>query len=312
MPRPLSSIAPSWWDYTTLDPSLIQDAARLTDRDLQQLSRPGFEVVFHETLEDFYLAEALEYITAWQQATADAPAGICGPIGPVEQLPLVARLVNELGISLKHAHFWGMDEWYDPATGREVPVDHPLSFERTDREMLFERIQPELRMPEENLHFPKADTAAYRSSWRSGIRCVVMQGGQGDIKHWAFNDPLPRLGVWKDDPPTVEEYRALETRIVELHPVTRMQNARTSGGGNITLVPSQAITVGPVETWLAEKVSIWHAGVHDNPLGQRLTALMISKGIADTSVPMSLLAGHPRVQFHYYRGGLGQCTVEMH
>ena len=57
-----------------------------------------------------YLAEALEYIAAWKQATSDNPVGICGPIGPTEQLPLVARLVNELGLSLRHAHFWGMDE----------------------------------------------------------------------------------------------------------------------------------------------------------------------------------------------------------
>jgi glucosamine-6-phosphate deaminase len=78
------------------------------------------------------------------------------------------------------------------------------------------------------------------------------------------------------------------------------------------MVPKKAITVGPKEKWLAEKVSIWQAGVHDNPLGQRLTALMISKGIADSAVPMSLLADHPNVQFNYYRGGLGSCSVEMH
>ncbi len=133
MPRPLSHIAPDWWDYTTLDASLINDAAKLTERDLRQLSRPGFKVVMYDTLEDFYLAEALEYIAAWKQATADNPVGICGPIGPTEQLPLVARLVNELGLSLKHAHFWGMDEWYDEKTKKEVPVTHPLSFERADR-----------------------------------------------------------------------------------------------------------------------------------------------------------------------------------
>ena len=99
---------------------------------------------------------------------------------------------------------------------------------------------------------------------------------------------------------------------MELHPITLAQNARTSGGGNITLVPERAITVGPVQTWKSDKVSIWQAGTHDNPFGQRLTALMISKGIADTAVPMSLLADHPNVQFNYYRGGLGSCDVEMH
>ena len=82
-------------------------------RDLLRLSRPGFKVVFYDTLEDFYLAEALEYIDAWRQSTADNPAGICGPIGPTEQLPLVARLVNALDLDLRTRHFWGMDEWFD-------------------------------------------------------------------------------------------------------------------------------------------------------------------------------------------------------
>jgi len=312
MPRKLSHIAPDWWDYTTLDSSLINDAAKLTERDLRQLSRPGFKVVMYDTLEDFYLAEALEYIAAWKQATADNPVGICGPIGPTEQLPLVARLVNELGLNLKHAHFWGMDEWYDDKTKKEVPVTHALSFERADRELCFNRIQKKLVMPEANLHFPTAKIAEFVQTWHAGVRCAVMQGGQGDIKHWAFNDPLKRVGKYKDAPPSPAEYRKLGTRIVELHPVTLSQNARTSGGGNITMVPKMAITVGPQETWLAEKVSIWHAGAHDNPLGQRLTALMISKKIADAAVPMSLLADHPNVQFNYFRGGLGSCSVEMH
>jgi glucosamine-6-phosphate deaminase len=305
MPRKLSTIAPDWWDYTTLDSELIAEAARLTPAQLVRLSRDGFRVVLYDSLEDFYLAEALEYITAWRQATADNPVGICGPIGPTEQLPLVARLVNELGLSLRHAHFWGMDEWYE--NGREVPVTHPLSFERADRELCFNRIRRELAMPEANLHFPKADLAAYRRSW-DGVRCAVMQGGQGDIKHWAFNDPVRRRGKHRDAPPTPAEYRRLATRVVELHPVTLAQNARTSGGGNITMVPTQAITVGPVETWQAEKVSIWQAGTHDNPLGQRLTTLMISRGIADSAVPMSLLAEHPNVQFNFFRGGLGTCA----
>ena len=64
MTRKPSAIAPDWWDYTTLDSSLIDEAARLTARDLQRLSRPGFRVVLYDTLEDFYLAEALEYIDA--------------------------------------------------------------------------------------------------------------------------------------------------------------------------------------------------------------------------------------------------------
>jgi glucosamine-6-phosphate deaminase len=309
MARKTSILAPEWWDYTTLDDEILNDAARLTTEDMAALSREGFRVVFYDTLEDFYLAEALEYISAWKQATAAGPAGICGPIGPTEQLPLVARLVNELELDLTHAHFWGMDEWY--LDGREVPPTHPLSFARADRELCFDRIRPGLKVPEENLHFPQADPTAYIQSWE-GVRCVTMQGGQGDIKHWAFNDPPRRTGKYRDHPPAPQEYRRLTTRVLDLHPVTVMQNARTSGGGVVTSVPTRAISVGPAETWKAEKVSIWQAGTHDNPFGMRLTTLMIGKKVPDSAVPMSLLADHPNVQFNFYRPAIGTCETEMH
>lgn len=308
--RKISRLAETWWDYTTLDEQIMRDAAQLSEKDLLQLSRPGFKVIFHETLEEFYLAEALQYIEAWKQSTAASPAGICGPIGPTEQLPLVAQLVNSLEINLKNCHFWGMDEWYEHGT--EVPDTHPLSFVKANRDLLFNKIKPELRMPEENIHYPLASNLAEYTKSFDEIRCVTMQGGQGDAKHWAFNDPLKRSGAYADAPPTAEEYRQLSARIVDLHPITLMQNARTSGGGYVVGVPMQATTVGPVETWKAERVSIWQAGNHDNPFGMRLTAFMISKGIVDTSVPMSLLADHPNVEFHYYRKAIKSVDTEMH
>ncbi len=310
MSRSISKVAPGWWDYTTLDSEILDDTARVTARDIEQLARPGFRVVMYDSLEDFYLAEALEYISAWKQSTADNPAGICGPIGPTEQLPLVARLVNELELDIRSAHFWGMDEWVD-AQGVSVPATHPLSFARADMALCFDRIKPELQMPESHLHFPTGDLEAYSNSYDE-IRCLVMQGGQGDVKHWAFNDPPKREGQYQDAPPSPEEYRKLKTRVTDLHPMTIIQNARTSGGGQVALVPTRAATVGPVETWKAEKVSIWQAGNHDNPFGMRLTTLMISKKLPDPSVPMSLLADHPNVQFNFYRPGIGVVETEMH
>ena len=309
MARPLSNVAPDWWDYTTLEPELLADAARLSAEDILQLARPGFEVFFYDTLEELYLAEALEYIDAWRQSTPDNPVGICGPIGPTEQLPLVARLVNDLELDIRDGHFWGMDEWY--LDGEVVSGDHPLSFERADRELLFDRIRPNLVPPDSHLHFPTADVDAFEATW-SDVRCAVMQGGQGEVKHWAFNDPPRREGKWQDAPPSPEEVRTWGTRLVELHPLTLVQNARTSAGGNLPIVPRMALTVGPKQTWQAERVSIWHPGHHDNPFGLRLTALMIGKGIADAAVPMSLLADHPNVRFSYYRGGLGSTIAEMH
>ena len=307
--RKISKLAPEWWDYTTLDKELLDEAASLNEKDLQNLERDGFAIRFYDTIEDFYLAEALEYITAWKQTTEENPAGLCGPIGPTGQLPLVARMVNELGISLKHCHFWSMDDWI--VDGKLVSTDFPLSFERAVMALCFSRIKQELAIPEENLHFPGDNIDEFTQSWDKA-RCIVMQGGQGEVKHWAFNEPVRREGAYKDEPMSPEEYRKIGTRIINLHPLTMMQNARTSGGGMIQNVPHQAVTLGPVETWKAEKVSIWHPGHHDNPLGMRLTTLMISKGYIDSSVPISLLADHPNVQFNFYRPALGECAVEMH
>jgi glucosamine-6-phosphate deaminase len=125
--------------------------------------------------------------------------------------------------------------------------------------------------------------------------------GIGENTHLAFNDP--HVANFNDP---------FMVKLVALDEVSRMQQVHDGCFASIDEVPQTAITVGPKETWNAEKVSIWHAGMHDNPLGQRLTALMISKRLADSSVPMSLLADHQNVQFNYYRGGLGSCAVEMH
>jgi glucosamine-6-phosphate deaminase len=309
--RRKSSIAPDWWDYTTLelDSKLTDKIAAMGPQDLINLSRPGFKVVFYNTIEEFYTAEALEYVKVWEQATENDPVGICGPIGPTEQLPLVARIINELKISVKHAHFWSMDEWV--VDGKEVDATHSLSFQKAFRDLCYSRIDKNLAMPEENLHFPKFDTSEFAESWKKA-RCLIMQGGQGDVKHWAFNEPPKREGNYLDAPMSVEEYKKLPTRVLDLHPITVQQNSRLHCGGNVPMIPTQAVTVGPKETWETEKVSIWHAGAHDNPFGQRLTTYMISNKIPDTSVPMSVLADHPNVQFNFYGPGLGTCSVEMH
>mgnify|MGYP000455818041 CR=1 FL=1 len=62
--------------------------------------------------------------------------------------------------------------------------------------------------------------------------------------------------VW-DAPPEV--YGKLKTRVTDLHPMTIIQNARTSGGGQVALVPMKAATVGPVETWSVTALGGHHA-----------------------------------------------------
>lgn len=310
MPYKKGKISSQWWDYTSLENELLDDVGSLSFEDVLGLSRVGFKIKVYENLQEFYSAQALEYITSWQKSTSSNPTGICGPIGPTEQLPIVAKIINELQIDVRDGHFWAMDEWLDE-NDEPVGIDHPLSFAKANFDLCFNRIDPKLRMPTENLHFTVGDLDAYTSSYDQA-RCLVMQGGQGDIKHWAFNDPFKREGAYADAPPSIEEYRSLKTRKVDLHPVTLMQNARTSSGGKVATIPDRAVTVGPIETWKSDKVSIWHGGTHDSPFGIRLSSFMISKNIQDTRVPMSLLADHDNVQFNILRSALREPDSGMH
>ena len=54
--RKKSSIAPGWWDYTTLDlgQKVTDKIAALTPEEMIAMSRPGFKVVFYDTIEEFY------------------------------------------------------------------------------------------------------------------------------------------------------------------------------------------------------------------------------------------------------------------
>ncbi|MCS1411655.1 MAG: hypothetical protein M2R45_04856 [Verrucomicrobia subdivision 3 bacterium] len=114
--------------------------------------------------------------------------------------------------------------------------------------------------------------------------------GAGGCEALGFQRSIASKSEYKKTPPPARDYRRLATRVVNLHPLTIAQNARpSSGGGNISLVPTKAIRVGPEETWKADKVSIWHAGARGNAFGQRLTTLMITKRLIDSSVLMSLL-----------------------
>ena len=196
--------------------------------DLLQLAAARLQGHFYDTLEDFYLAEALEYIEAWRQATPETPAGICGPIGPTEQLPLVARIVNSLGLKLHDAHFWGMDEWVED--GQPVPT--PSTRCRSPRptwSCASTASTRALRMPDaQNLHFPTGDLARVQPELRPGaLRHHAGRPGRGE----ALGVQRPAAAQGQVSRRTRRRRRntaSCKTRVVDLHPMTVIQNARTS------------------------------------------------------------------------------------
>jgi LmbE family N-acetylglucosaminyl deacetylase len=49
-------------------PHGLNDALRLDERKLKSPARPGFQIHFYDTVQEFYASEALEYIDAWRQS----------------------------------------------------------------------------------------------------------------------------------------------------------------------------------------------------------------------------------------------------
>jgi glucosamine-6-phosphate deaminase len=103
---------------------LIRDAAALTPEKMAPVASSSSDPM--RNVEDFYLAEALEYITAWKQSTADnrrhlrphrthGTTSIGGPAGQ--------RFESQRQIRA----FLVWTRWY---LGKEAPPTHPLSFER--------------------------------------------------------------------------------------------------------------------------------------------------------------------------------------
>ena len=66
------------------------------------------------------------------------------PVGPTAQYPILAQLVNRLGVSLKNVHFFNMDEYMLSPT-EVISRDDSLSFwGRMNREF-YDLVNPEPR-----------------------------------------------------------------------------------------------------------------------------------------------------------------------
>ncbi len=182
------------------------------------------------------------------------------PVGPVDQFPVLARLVNDGRVSLRDAVFINMDEYltddYD-----WLPPDHPLSFRGFMDRKFYDLLDPDLAPPPENRVFPDPhDPAAVGRliERRGGVDACF--GGVGINGHVAFNEP-PEPG----ETCSLEAFAALPTRVLNLARETRTINAVTVGG-DIAAIPRRCVTVGMKEILGSRKLRFycnrpWQAGV---------------------------------------------------
>lgn len=208
------------------------------------------------------------------------------PVGPVPQYEIAAAMINRLGISCDHVATFNMDEYADE-NGMTAPADWEGSFATAMHEHFFSLIDAPLRPRPENIHFPTdRNINDYYKLMEDagGVDCCY--GGIGWCGHIAFWES--HLGLdFLDDLPG---YKSQHGRIVELNPMTIMQNALHSFGGDWSWVPPKAASIGPREILMAKHRSFWLDGDLGGGISwQRFIARLVAHGPVHPCVPGSIL-----------------------
>ena len=276
--------------------------------DITAHPNPDFVIGVIDQHDAFYRAFAddlISRIVAAREADENLVAIL--PVGPVPQYEIAARIINERRISLKHVHTFNMDEYADE-DGKTAPISWVGSFQRAMWNNFLGRIDDDLRPPDGQIHFPTSDEiATYSAQIEDAGGADVCYGGIGWAGHIAFWEPHLGFEFAGD----LNAYRAAAARLVELHPMTVMQNALHSFGGDWSWVPPKANTIGPRDILGARHRSFWL----DGDLGggyswQRFIARLVAHGPVSEFVPGSMLQ-QSRTDFTMLGGVAADLEVSM-
>jgi glucosamine-6-phosphate deaminase len=201
----------------------------------------------------------------------------------------LAEKFNRARADLSLLSTWNLDEY--SADGRSaVPHDHPLSYWRYMHEMLFSKFDPALGFREENAHFPDpASPDGYDPAIEAAGGLDLQLLGIGFNGHIAFNEPMG------EDEISVEAFAKLPTRVLPLSRETIEQNTHVTAGGDSSLVPRYAATMGMAPILAARKCLLLACfREQEAPL-----RAIIAHGRPTPSLPASYLWGHPDFRLIY-------------
>lgn len=213
-----------------------EEVRKILSLDTDELVRQAHgQLKLFETLDEVYDFLAEEMVKEFQKAAeGDHIVSYIMPVGPTQPYRLMAEKINYRNLSLRNVRFFFMDEYVDDEKDELIPATNPLSFRGQIGPLLFNRIRPDLMMPEDQIIFPRPEILKDLPKMiedAGGIE--VCYGGIGIHGHVAFNEPGP--GVRDSNP-----------RILEINEFTRtIDSTRHSGvGGNLENFPRRAITMG--------------------------------------------------------------------
>ena len=255
--------------------------------DIATHPNPAFQIEVIDDRMHFFSRFAIDLVSRIDRA---AKAGerlvLILPVGPVPQYRIAAEMINRQRISCGRLVTFNMDE-YANEHGETAPPEWEGSFATSMRQSFFERIDPALRPLESNIHFPTHRNIDHY--WKliedaGGADCCY--GGIGWCGHIAFWES--HLGLeFKGD---LAAYKQAHGRIVELNPMTIMQNALHTFGGDWSWVPPKAASIGPREILGARDRSFWLDGDLGGGVSwQRFIARLVAHGPVNELVPGSIL-----------------------
>jgi glucosamine-6-phosphate deaminase len=280
---------------------------KITKEEITKHPNPDFKIRIIEDKEDFYFQFALDIVTRIVEAREkNQKLVLILPVGPMPQYPIATEMINRLRIPMDHVYTFNMDEYADEE-GNTAPPTWPGSFQKAMWDGFFSKIDPKLRPPERNIHFPTKEVLndyAKMIADLGGADCCY--GGVGWCGHIAFWEA--HLGFeFGDD---LEAFKQAGPRIVELHPMTIMQNALHSFSGDWSWVPPKAATIGPAQIVQAKDRSFWLDGYIGGGVSwQRFIARLAAHGRVNTLVPASILQTLPGT--YTMLGGVAD-NVEIH
>ena len=256
--------------------------AELTDH-----PNPDFRIAIVDDPAEFYRRFAEDFVGRIRAARDEGRTFVAIlPVGPMPQYEHAARMINDERLSLAHVHTFNMDE-YANEDGVTAPPSWPGSFQRTMLEGFFGLVDAKLRPPDDQIHFPTTEAIGSYSARiedLGGADCCY--GGIGWCGHIAFWES--HLG--EEFEGDLEAYKQAGARLVELHPMTIMQNALHSFGGDWSWVPPKANTIGPREILGARHRSFWLDGDLGGGVSwQRFIARLVAHGPVSEFVPGSIL-----------------------
>lgn len=213
------------------------------------------------------------------------------PVGPTDQYPILAKLVNQLKVSLKNVYFFNMDEYMMSPT-EVIDENNPMSFKKRMKDEFYSLVDEELVMPEEQRFFPHPVNAKEFDEKIEELGGVdLCLGGLGINGHIAFNEAAE-----DDDPISVDEFAELPTRVLPITRETRTINAYGYQRGDLRGMPEWCITIGMKQILSAKAIYIalnrpWQHGIFKRVLFDKI----------QPQIPASLLRRHKNVTF---------CTTE--